>query len=111
MLDIQEEEKNGILIFRLKGRLDATTAPQLDSKIVEAREEGLKSFVLDFKEVDYLSSAGMRVLLSYTKKLEAANGFLHMFGMHKDIIEIIKMGGFEEILQIFADEKQALYKD
>lgn len=111
MLDIQEEENRDIFIFRLKGRLDATTAPQLDAKIVGAIEEGSKYFVLDFRQIDYLSSAGMRLLLAYTKKLQPEGGFLHMFGMHKDIFEIIKMGGFEEILQIFADEKQALYKD
>lgn len=111
MLQIEEDEKNGRMILRLKGRLDATSAPQLDVRIKDAREEGIKYFVIDFKEVDYLSSAGMRLLLAYTKRLANENGFLHLFGMHKEILEIIKMGGFEEILRIFADEQQALEKE
>ena len=64
--------------------------------------------ILDFTLLDYLSSAGMRLLLSYTKKLNAAGGNLYCCCMSGEVMEIIKMAGFEKILRIFHSEKAAL---
>jgi len=108
MLEITDDEKNGIAILRLKGRLDATSVPALDLRLSEKVEEGNNKIVLDLRKLDYLSSAGMRLLLGYTKKLKNNGGTLNMFGPVKEILEIIKMGGFEQILQIFNDEQDAL---
>ena len=64
--------------------------------------------LLDFTDVDYLSSAGMRLLLSATKKLKAREGVLLLSGVGEEVMEIIKMAGFEKILAIFSSEKEAL---
>lgn len=108
MLEISDDEKKGITILRLNGRLDATSVPALDLKLSEKVQEGKNKVVLDLRKLDYLSSAGMRLLLGYTKKLKNNGGSLNMFGPVKEILEIIKMGGFEQILQIYNDEKEAL---
>ena len=111
MIEIKEDEKVNKIILRVKGRLDATSVPILENKFVEGIEEGNMDFVVDCRELEYLSSAGMRLLLAYTKKLKNREGSLHLYGLGKEILEIIKMGGFEQILHIHNEEKEALQID
>ncbi len=105
-IDVEKVDKN--IILRLDGRLDTATAPVLDKKINSLVEDNHNSIILDFSRIDYLSSAGMRLLLSFTKKLKAKNGHLVIFGIDDDVMEIIKMAGFERILTICGLEEEAL---
>ena len=107
-LDIQVESIESKIILRLDGRIDAVTTPALGKKIQILVEENHKKILLDFAKVDYLSSAGLRLILSTTKKLKAAGGFLVLFSINEDIYEIIKMAGFEKILHICKMEREAL---
>ncbi len=106
-LNIQIEEDQGITLVRVEGRLDAASAPLLEKKLVEQVEGGKTKLLLDFAKVNYLSSAGMRLLLSTTKKLKGSGG-LHLCSVGEEVIEIIKMAGFERIIQIFPTEQEAL---
>lgn len=106
-LKIVIEETGEKRIMRIEGRIDATSAPILEQKISALMDEGHKRFLLDFSKVDYLSSAGMRVLLSATKKLKVKEGELALCSMHEEVMEIIKMAGFERILSIYRTEKEA----
>lgn len=101
------EEKENVLIVRLDGRLDATSTPVLEGKIKPLLDKSMR-ILIDFSGVDYLSSAGMRLLLSATKKMKAKNGHLVFCGLSDDVMEIIKMAGFDKILRIFPTEKEAL---
>ncbi len=107
-LHITLEQIEHRVILRVNGRLDAASAPILERKIVNLIDEGHYHLILDFSRVDYLSSAGMRVLLSTTKKLHAKKGNLVLFSLAEDVGEIIKMAGFDKILHICASEKEAL---
>lgn len=107
-LHIELEEIENRLILRIDGRLDAASAPLLERKINQLIEEEKHLLALDFSRVDYLSSAGLRVLLSETKKLKAKKGGLVLFSLGDDVMEVIKMAGFEKILHIFSSEKEAL---
>ena len=64
--------------------------------------------LLDFTRVDYLSSAGMRVLLSATKKLKMKRGALILFSVPEESLEVLKMAGFDKILHVCPSEKEAL---
>ena len=64
--------------------------------------------MLDFTRIDYLSSAGLRILLSATKKLKEKKGTLILFSLQEEVLEIIKMAGFDKILHICLNEKEAL---
>lgn len=108
-LKIQQEENENRIILRIQGRLDAATAPILDRKINGLIDEHHYHLLLDFEDVDYLSSAGMRVLLATTQKLKAKNGVVVLFSVSEDVGEIIKMAGFEKILAICSDENEALH--
>ncbi|MBI3211563.1 MAG: STAS domain-containing protein [Simkania negevensis] len=101
------EKEGSITILRLEGRLDATSSPILDQNLKKIVEEGGKKILLDFAKVGYLSSAGMRVLLASTKKLKVLKGKLNLCDISEGVLEIIKMAGFEKILNIYFTEEEA----
>ena len=107
-LKIDVEEHQNVLCFRLEGRLDATSTPQLETKINEQVDAGKKHILLDFGRIDYLSSAGIRLLLSATRRLKSDGGQLNMCSVNEDVMEIIKVAGFERILNIFPTEAAAI---
>ena len=106
-LKIKIEEENGITLMRVEGRLDAASSPTLENKINELIAGGKKQILMDFENVDYLSSAGIRLLLSTTKKLKAIEGKLSFCSINEEVMEIIKMAGFDTILTIYPTEKKA----
>ncbi|NGX56318.1 MAG: Anti-sigma F factor antagonist [Candidatus Anoxychlamydiales bacterium] len=107
-LEINIEEISSKIVLRLVGRIDAKTAPTLQNKIEVLLKEGYKNINLDFSNISYLSSAGLRVLISSTKELEKEKGRLTIFSVLDNVYEIIKLTGFEKILNIYKNEKQAL---
>jgi anti-sigma B factor antagonist/stage II sporulation protein AA (anti-sigma F factor antagonist) len=107
-LTIELEEIDKVVILRLDGRLDAATAPILDRKIQTLVADGRLQIALDFAYVDYLSSAGMRVLLSESRKLQGKQGTFVLFSLSSEVEEVLKMAGFDRILHIFPTEKEAL---
>jgi anti-anti-sigma factor len=107
-LHIDLEEIDRKLILRLDGRIDAASAPMLERRLNQLVDEKKHHLILDFTSVDYLSSAGMRVLLAETKKIKAAHGNLILFGLDDEVAEIIRMAGFDRVLHICQNEKEAL---
>ena len=107
-LNIVVEEAGDKSILRLEGRIDAVTSSSLEREISHLVETGHRKILLDFLKVDYLSSAGMRLFLSASKKLKAHQGFLLFFNLEDDVMDIIKVAGFERILRIYPNELEAL---
>ena len=86
------------IIFALTGRLDTTTAPALEKNIME-NVNGIKNLILDFKELEYISSAGLRVLLSAQKKMQQI-GTMKVKNVCEDVMEVFEITGFADILVI-----------
>ena len=107
-VQIRKEQKGESLIFHLEGKLDAVSSPVLEDSIAHEIEQGQNHILLDFAQIDYLSSAGLRVLLSNTKKLKTRGGGLVVYGMMDDVLEIVKMAGFEKVLSLSTTETEAL---
>jgi anti-anti-sigma factor len=107
-MNVVVEEKEDYSVLRLKGRMDATSMPLLESKIDHLIQKKVLRVLLDFSHVDYLSSAGLRFLLAATKKVKSSGGLLVISSVAEEVMEIIKMAGFERILHIFPNEKKAL---
>ena len=82
----------------LVGRLDTTTAPSLDKTIHEDIGE-VKNLVLDFKGLEYISSAGLRVLLSAQKKMQKL-GSMKVINVCESVMEVFEITGFADILTI-----------
>lgn len=106
-IDIQVEQEGTVYIVKLSGRLDAASTPLVEKKLEKLQETSTK-LLIDFGGVHYLSSAGMRLLLSTSKKLKAKKGSIAFYGMGPEVMEIIKIAGFDRILPIFAKKDEAL---
>ena len=85
-------------IIELAGRLDTTTAPALD-KTINEDIAGTKNLVLNVKELEYISSAGLRVLLSAQKKMQKI-GSMKVTNVREEVMEVFEMTGFADILVI-----------
>jgi len=107
-LKIDVEEVGGRCTLRLEGRIDAVTTPALEREIKHLFDTGHKRLLLDFLKVEYLSSAGMRLLLSSTRKFKEAKGHFVLCNLDEDVMEIIKVAGFERVLRIYANEADGL---
>ena len=85
-------------IIEVVGRLDTITAPTLEKTINENISE-IQNLVLDFKGLEYISSAGLRVLLSAQKKIKNI-GSMKIIGVCETVMEVLEMTGFADILTI-----------
>lgn len=93
------QNKNGNnLIVAVEGRLDTTTSPELDSAL-KSSLDGVTSLELDFSKLDYISSAGLRVLLS-VHKIMSKQGEMKVTHVNELIMEVFEVTGFSDILNI-----------
>lgn len=98
MLSIMKKTEGTKLIYVLKGRLDTTTSPELENDI-KTSIDGVTDLEFDFTDLEYISSAGLRVLL-YTQKIMVKQGSMVVKNCNPEIIEIFEVTGFAEILTI-----------
>ncbi|NGX31267.1 MAG: putative anti-sigma factor antagonist BtrV [Chlamydiae bacterium] len=106
-MHIEEEKKKDYVIIKVSGRLDAINSPRFEKKMKEKLDEEKRKILLDFLDVEYLSSSGMRVLLSFTKKLDALGGKLVVFNVDEDVLEVLKMAGFDRVIKIVSSQQKA----
>ena len=106
-MQISTRTSNDIHIVGITGSLDSTTSPEaqksLDSVLTSA-----KKVLLDFSGLDYISSAGLRVLLGAAKRLRGSGGTLGMFGLNQSVREVFEISGFSSILSVYQSEADAI---
>ncbi len=98
MLNINKTIEDKTLTVTLEGRLDTTTAPQLESEL-KSELAGVTTLVMDFEKLEYISSAGLRVLLS-AEKVMNKQGEMKVIHVSDVINEIFEVTGFSDILNI-----------
>ena len=98
MLNINKTMENGKAVYYLDGRLDTVTAPELEKDLKETLP-GVTELELDFEKLEYISSAGLRVLLSAQKTM-AKQGSMKVTHVDGPIMEIFEVTGFSDILTI-----------
>jgi anti-anti-sigma factor len=106
-MEISTRTSNDIHIVVIAGSLDSTTSPEAQ-KALDAVLAGARKVVLDFSALDYISSAGLRVLLGAAKKLRTSGGTLRMFGLNQSVREVFDISGFSSILAVYPTEAEAL---
>ncbi len=106
-MDIRIEEKGLFRQIGLTGRLDGTTMQQLERTFLELVEAGHHVIVFDLTELEYISSAGLRVMLLSLKKTKAAGGKTALFGLNENVKEVFDISGFSQIFSIFNSETEA----
>ncbi|MCB1804802.1 MAG: STAS domain-containing protein [Candidatus Competibacteraceae bacterium] len=107
-MDIEVDERHNATALKLHGRLDANTAVDLDKQLTALIENDNKAVVLDFSAMAYISSAGLRILLTAAKKLQSQQRAFLLCAINANIMEVFKMTGFHRILQIHDNLDQAL---
>ncbi len=98
MLNIEKNKNGTDFAIALEGRLDTTTAPQLEKEL-KADVAGVSELTFDFAKLEYISSAGLRVLLS-AQKIMNKQGHMSICNVNDDIMEIFEVTGFSDILDI-----------
>ena len=98
MLNIQNHTEGKQAVLALEGRLDTVSAPELEQALRQTLP-GITELILDFSGLDYISSAGLRVLLAAQKQMNA-QGEMRLIGVNETILEIFEVTGFVDILNI-----------
>ncbi len=98
-MEIQCIADQDIVTLILSGRIDTITSPKFQEEILKAFQKG-NHLILDFNSVEYISSAGLRVLLVGQKNAESKNGSMKLIHVNEDVHEVLEMTGFIDILTI-----------
>ncbi|MBR1901264.1 MAG: STAS domain-containing protein [Lachnospiraceae bacterium] len=98
MLNINKTTENGICTVALEGRLDTITSPELETELKSSLDE-VTELILDFEKLEYISSAGLRVLLSAQKTMNS-QGSMRVIHVNETVMEIFEVTGFVDVLTI-----------
>ncbi len=107
-MDMFEVRKEGLLILELKGRLDALTSPGVRDKILTFLEAGETNVLLDCSGMDYVSSAGLRVLFEAAYKARNLKGWIGSYGVCENVKKIFNLADLSSELPIFRTQEEAL---
>ena len=106
-MEITEQKSAGVVTLRLSGRLDTTTARAFEDKILGRIESGERHVVIDLAQLDYISSAGLRVIVLAGKRLSATNGKLVLCSLKDRVREVFDIAGFSAIFTIYGSHDDA----
>lgn len=98
-MTIQTRKETNATVATLTGRMDAVTAPEFENEIRQLIDAGSSCFVVDFEGLDYISSAGLRSLLSTAKLLKSKGGQIHFANISGTVKEVFEISGFGSIFQ------------
>ena len=107
-MQIATRKEGGAVVVSVNGRIDALTAPEFEKGLMALMAAGDCTMVLNFTGLDYISSAGLRSILSTAKQLKVKNGKLLFAGLQGPVKEVFKISGFGSIFKIFETEAEAL---
>jgi anti-sigma B factor antagonist len=108
MMEIMTTTHNGATILSVGGRIDTATAPALEQAINRSIDGGNRKILLNFSEVTYISSGGLRVLLATAKKLKNPGDKYALCSLAAEVNKILKLAGFTSIFSIYPSEGEAL---
>jgi len=107
-MEINIREVNSINIVEFTGNLDTNTAPEAESQINGLLDSGASKILVNFEDLNYISSAGLRVLLATAKKMLASGGSLKICSLNSTVQEVFDISGFSTILTLAENEADAL---
>lgn len=98
-MEVNNNRVDDVLTINVEGRLDSTTAPALEDSM-RTIMDGAKEIIFDFTKLEYISSAGLRILLATQKIMNKTDGKLKVVGINDEVKEIFEATGFNEILTV-----------
>ena len=100
-MNITNSCKGSTDVIHIEGRVDASTSKDLEDAVMALVKNGSGAVVLDFTEVDYISSAGLRVLLVGLKALSAGDRRFALASLNPDVMDVVKLTGFDKLLDCY----------
>ena len=107
-MEISEKKEKDITILAISGRLDTLSSGSLDEKLKELTNNNLNKIVIDFSELDFISSSGLRVLLTIAKKVKSTSGYLALSALKDHVKEVFDVAGFTMLFSIFPSQQDAI---
>jgi len=99
-MELREEHRDNNLVVAVAGRLDVIASPELETRLLAVIDTGVQILVLDVSKLEYISSAGLRVLIVVAKKIRAEGGDMVFSGADLNIKKILDISGFTKMFKI-----------
>ncbi len=107
-MEITTRDEGDTKVIMINGKLDTNTTPSAESEINSLIDGGASKLLINFEQLSYISSSGLRLLLATAKRLKASGGDLRVCSLNEMATEVFEISGFSSILSVFPDEQAAL---
>ena len=107
-MNISESKQGNVTILQVQGKLDSMSSPELDKRLTGLIDSGTRQIAVNLADLDYVSSAGLRVFLSAAKHLKQVQGKLALANPSAQVQQIFDIAGFDTILPILKTVNEAV---
>jgi len=107
-MEITEEQRGEILILRIIGKLDSSTSKDLEEKILSLIASSQGKLVIDLSQLDYVSSAGLRIFLLAAKRMDNAKGKMILCSLKDAVKQVFDIAGFSSLLTLAGSTEEAI---
>ena len=107
-MEIATQDFPSVAVMSVSGRVDSATAPELENKLKELVDAEKTQIVLDLKNVEYMSSAGLRAMVSTLKAVKRVNGDLRLCSPSPRVEEVLRLAGLTSIFSIHPNQEEAV---
>lgn len=107
-MEVTIRDESDTKIIMLQGKLDTNSTPDVESEINALLDSGANKLLINFEQLSYISSTGLRLLLATAKRLQSSQGDLRVCSLNEMATEVFELSGFTSIINVFASEQEAL---
>jgi anti-sigma B factor antagonist len=107
-MEVTIRDESDTKIIMLQGKLDTNSTPDVESEINSLLDSGANKLLINFEQLSYISSTGLRLLLATAKRLQSSEGDLRVCSLNEMATEVFELSGFTSIINVFASEQEAL---
>ena len=107
-MELTVRDEGDTKVVMLNGKLDTNTTPAAESEINTLLDGGASKLLINFEQLSYISSSGLRLLLATAKRLKGSGGELKVCTLNEMATEVFEISGFSSILNVFSSEQEAL---
>ena len=107
-MEVNVTEDQGIQILSLNGNFDTASAAETEPRFIELVGDGSGKLLVDFSDVTYIASSGLRILLKIAQSIKAGGGELHLCALNDTVREVFEISGFDKILNVAESREQVL---
>ena len=107
-MNITTRDANDVKIVAIEGELDLDSSSEAEKQLTRMREDGIKKMLLDLGKLEFISSAGLRVLLATAQELKTAGGDMRVCNLNETVKEVFDVSGFSTLLMVLDNEAKAL---